>query len=177
MMYWKKVHKIKNPPWETISIDNYQEVVNYGLDHKKISKLKLIYAQHNNLFMAYLLVWAVSFCRRFFCPLYPRILKAFLLRMLWSWKIDELCEKGGKNVSFLSFLTAMLSANMKYVCISQDLLKCKIHRAFWYWYVFNCQNLILNSLFAWKWICLNLSNGSHFGRGQQKFEGIKKFII
>ena len=99
-MYWKKVHKIKNPPWETISIDNYQEVVNYGLDHKKISKLKLIYAQHNNLFMAYLLVWAVSFCRRFFCPLYPRILKAFLLRMLWSWKIDELCEKGGKNVSF-----------------------------------------------------------------------------
>ena len=60
------------------------EVVNYGLDHKKISKLKLIYAQHNNLFMAYLLVWAVSFCRRFFCPLYPRILKAFLLGIRWS---------------------------------------------------------------------------------------------
>ena len=96
----KKTHNIKNPPWKTISIDNYQEVVNYGLEHKKISKLKLIYAQHNNLFMAYLLVWAVSFCRRFFCPLYPRILKAFLLGIRWSWKIDELCEKGGKNVSF-----------------------------------------------------------------------------
>jgi hypothetical protein len=102
-----------------------------------ISKLKLIYAQHNNLFMAYLLVWAVSFCRRFFCPLYPRILKAFLLGIRWSWKIDELCEKGGENVSFL---TASLSPNMKYVCISQDHLKCKInedvYRAFWWWYLF-----------------------------------------
>ena len=111
---------------------------------------------HNNLFMAYLLVWAVSFCRRFFCPLYPRILKAFLggiLGIRWSWKIDELCEKGGKNVSFL---TARLSANMKYVCISRDLLKSKINRAFWYWYVSNCQNLILNSLFAWKWFLTHI---------------------
>ena len=75
---------------------------------------------------------------------------------------------------FLSFLTARLSANMKYVCISQDPLKCIINRTFWYGYI--GQNLILNSLFAWKWFGVNLYNASHLGRGQQKFEGIKKFI-
>ena len=42
-----------------------------------------------NLFVAYLLVWAVSFCHRFSCPLCPQILEASLPGIRWSWKVDK----------------------------------------------------------------------------------------